>query len=190
MGAFTEPTRGNPRPFRRSRAQIALRLASVGGGDVHRRMPADNVTPFRRPPKRPPAPQQTSGFGLKTHRGKAVLVHLLTLGAFGLNFFFPAPPLFYAGVAVAVAGGVVAYSSRGQGMPWVNTHHEHALRTLMIGYAIWTLGSMLTYINPVLAVGTLVVQIAVVIWAAVRAAIALALAVTRRPIPNPTGWLV
>jgi len=154
-------------------------------------MPADNVTPFRRPPpKRPPAPQQSGGFGLKTHRGKAVLAHLLTLAAFSLNFFFPGPPLYYIGVAVAIAGGVLAYSSRGQGMPWVNTHHEHALRTLIIGYCVWTLGSLLTYVHGSLAIAEFVVHIAVVIWAVVRAGIALVLAVMRRPVPNPTGWLV
>jgi len=153
-------------------------------------MPADNVTPFRRPPKRPVAPQQRGGLGFKTHRGKAVLVHLLTAAAFTVNFFYPSPPLYYVGLGVAIAAGLLAFTSRGQGMPWVNTHHEHAIRTLIIGYAIWMLGGMLTYIHGVLAPATLVVQIAVAIWGVVRAAIALVLAVMRKPIPNPTGWLV
>ncbi|HYE87542.1 MAG TPA: hypothetical protein VEA16_14365, partial [Vicinamibacterales bacterium] len=42
----------------------------------------DNVTPFRRPKPRPVAPQQGGGLGFKTHRGKVVLVHVLTLIAF------------------------------------------------------------------------------------------------------------
>lgn len=55
--------------------------------DVNLPMSSDNVTPFRRPPKRPVAPQQEGGFGFKTHRGKVVLAHLLTIAAFTLNLF-------------------------------------------------------------------------------------------------------
>ena len=35
---------------------------------------------------------------------------------------------------VAVAGGAMALSNRAEAMPWAQTHHEHALRTLVIGY--------------------------------------------------------
>jgi len=150
---------------------------------------ADNVTPFRRPPKRPVAPQQR-GLGFKTHRGKVVLAHLLTIAAFALNFFLRAPPLSFVGLVVGIAAVVLVYSNRGEAMPWANTHHEHALRTLIIGYAIWMLGSVLVLINGALFTITLYVQLAVLIWAAVRAIIALVLAVMRKPIPHPHGWLI
>lgn len=153
-------------------------------------MPAENVTPFRPRPKRPVAPQQSGGLGFKTHRGKAVLVHVLTLGAFGLSFFFPQPPLSFIAIGVAIAGVVVAYSSREQAMPWAATHHEHALRTLIIGYALSTLGSLLTYVHGSLAVVSFAIGLAVIVWAVVRAAIALVLAVMRRPVPHPRGWFV
>jgi uncharacterized membrane protein len=76
-------------------------------------------------------------------------------------------------------------------MPWANTHHEHALRTLIIGYSIWILASLLT-LAGVGALVTIVIYIklAVLLWAGVRALIGLVLAVMRRPIPNPRGWLV
>lgn len=154
-------------------------------------MPADNVTPFRRPAKRRPvAPQQEGGFGLKTHRGKAVLAHLLTIGAFTLNFFFPLPPLSFVAIGVAIAGVVVAYSSREGATPWAATHHEHALRTLIIGYAVSTLGSLLTYVHGSLAIVSYVIAIGVIIWAVLRAIVALVLAVMRRPVPHPRGWFV
>ena len=52
-------------------------------------MPADNVTPFRRPPPKRPGGAAAGRVGLKTHRGKAVLAHLLTLAAFALALVFP-----------------------------------------------------------------------------------------------------
>lgn len=153
-------------------------------------MPSDNVTPFRRPPKRPVAPQRGEGFGFNTHRGKVVLAHVLTIAAFGLNLVFRAPPLSFIGLAVGVGAILLVLSNRGQAMPWANTHHEHAVRTLMIGYAIWTVGSLLTLVSPFLALGTLLIQIAIALWAVLRAIIALVLGVMRRPISNPRGWLV
>lgn len=154
-------------------------------------MPADNVTPFRRPqPPKPVRPQQ-EGWGFKTHRGKAVLAHLLTIAAFAVNFFVNTPPWSLIGMAVGLAAFLLVLSNRGQAMPWANTHHEHALRTLIIGYSIWILASLLTLAG----VGALVtvvfyIKLAVLLWASVRALIGLVLAVMRRPIPNPRGWLV
>lgn len=149
----------------------------------------DNVTPFRRPPK-PVRPQQSGGLGFKTHRGKAVLGHLLTLAAFLLNFFFRVAPLSFLGLIVAIAAVVLVYSNRGEAMPWANTHHEHALRTLVIGYAIWVLASLLTFVSGALYAVTIYAQLAVLIWAGLRAAVALVLAIMRKPVPNPRGWFV
>ncbi|MBL8532108.1 MAG: hypothetical protein JNK94_10270 [Hyphomonadaceae bacterium] len=153
-------------------------------------MPNDNVTPFRRPPRRAPAPQQPGGLGFKTHRGKAMLVQALTLAAFLVNFFFPAPPWSFIGLAIGIAAVVLAYTNRGQAMPWANTHHEHALRTLVIGYAIWVLASLLTYVHGALAMATFYIQIVVVIWAGLRAGVGLIFAGLRKAIPNPQGWFI
>lgn len=151
-------------------------------------MPSDNVTPFRRP--KPARPQQSGGLGFKTHRGKAVLVHLLTIAAFALNFFVSTPPWSLLGTVVALGAIALAITNRGQAMPWANTHHEHAVRTLVIGYAIWVLGSLLGYIHGALAIGTVYVHLVVAVWAALRGIIALVLAIMRKPVPNPHGWLV
>lgn len=167
----------------------------------------DNVTPFRRPKPRPVAPQRGGGMGFKTHRGKVVLVHVLTLIAFiaaisGSPFvamLFADPSAAFigqvrmvgwiVGMVAAIAAAIIAYSNRGAAMPWANTHHEHALRTLVIGYAIWTLASLLTYVHGVLAIATIFIQAGVFIWAALRALVALVLGAMRKPIPNPRGWL-
>lgn len=167
----------------------------------------DNVTPFRRPKPRPVAPQRGGGIGFTTHRGKVVLVHVLTLVAFIaaisasplMSFLFAdtfgsiigqmRTVAWLVGMAAAIAGVVIAYSNRGAAMPWANTHHEHALRTLMIGYAIWTLASLLPYVWEGLVIVTIFIQVGVFIWAALRALVALVLGALRKPIPNPRGWL-
>jgi uncharacterized membrane protein len=152
---------------------------------------SDNVTPFRRPsPKRPVAPQQQGGWGFKTHRGKVVLAHLLTIAAFVVNFMFRAPPWSFLGLGLGIAAVVLVFSNRGQGMPWANTHHEHALRTLIIGYALWALASVLTLINGSLIAITLYAQLGVALWAVVRALIALVLGVMRKAVPHPHGILI
>ena len=163
-------------------------------------MPSDNVTPFRRPPPRPVRPQQSGGMGFKTHRGKAVLVHVLVLACFAFGFFFPFPPPPGASIVFVVASCVslalafcavaLAMPNRYGGMPWASTHHEHAIRTLMIGFVLWTISSALTLITPALAIVTLITHIAVMVWAAVRSVVGLVLALMRKPIWNPKGWLL
>lgn len=152
-------------------------------------MPADNVTPFRPRPK-PVAPQRGEGLGFNTHRGKALLVQLLVIAAFAANWFFRAGPWALIGTALGIAGFVLAYTNRGRAMPWANTHHEHAFRTLIIGYSIWVLASLLVYVSSFLALATFFVQLAVAIWAGVRGLIGVVLALMRKPIPNPRGLLV
>lgn len=168
-------------------------------------MPSDNVTPFRRPPK-PVRPQQQGGWGFKTHRGKAMLVQSLTLIAFIVNLLgaaagsllFPGASVFVqsqivfwiVGMGISIAAALVAIANRDQGMPWANTHHEHALRTLIIGYAIWTLGGLLAYIHGSLIIATIFIQLAVAVWAILRAIVGLVLAFARKPVPNPRGWFV
>jgi len=152
-------------------------------------MSHDNVTPFRpRPRKAPPAPQ-AGGLGLKSHRGKAILVQAMTLTTFILNFFFPDPPLSFLALGVGVAGVAVAASNRDEAMPWARTHHEHALRSIVVGFAISVLASLLSLVPP-LAVATRYIIIAVLIWAGLRAVIGLVLAALRRPIPHPTGIFI
>ena len=150
-------------------------------------MPSENVTPFR--PRRPQPRPVHRGGGVKSHRGKAVLTHVLSLAAFGLSFLWPAPPMSYLATAVGVAAVAIAFSNRADAMPWAQTHHEHALRTLMIGYAVWVLSGLLAFISAGLLTITFWTRIAVLAWVAIRAGVGLVLAVLRRPIPNPRGPL-
>jgi len=160
----------------------------------------DNVTPFRR--RKPQRPQRSSapGGGLATHRGRAILVHALTLLSFAISFFAPGMVLVatqsldaarfsgFFGVALGFAALFIAAGNRQSAMPWAQTHHEHAVRTLVIGYAVWTLGSLLSYFG--LAAVTNYIQLGVIIWVVVRAGIGLVLAILRRPIWRPKGFLV
>jgi uncharacterized membrane protein len=146
----------------------------------------DNVTPFRRPKPRPVAPQQGGGMGFRTHRGKAVLVQVLTLATYVSAFLFPFPPppgtpfvlVFASCISLALAG-----------MPWAATHHEHAIRTLLYGFVVWTLGVALIYVHGSLAIVTVYVKLAVMIWAVLRTGVGLVLALMRKPIGNPRGLL-
>jgi uncharacterized membrane protein len=161
-------------------------------------MPADNVTPFRRP--KPQRPQQGGGMGFRTHRGKAVLVQLLTLVTFVCAFLFPFPsppgtPLVLVlascvSLALAFITISLAMANRYDGMPWAATHHEHAIRTLIIGFVIWTLGMSLTYIHGSLIVVAFYVKLAVMIWAILRTGVGIVLAIMRRPVWNPKGFLL
>jgi uncharacterized membrane protein len=162
-------------------------------------MPSDNVTPFRRPPRRPPsAPQQQGGMGFKTHRGKAILVHVLTMASFAAPFLVGASMGSLVGLGLAVAAGVIAYTSRFQSMPWAATHHEQALRTLLIAFALTTALLLPTLVIPRSLVSVQASygvfyfwgSIAVLIWAGLRALIGLVLAGLRKPVPNPKGWLI
>jgi len=149
---------------------------------------SDNVTPFRRP--KPVRPQQQGGLGIKTHRGKVVLAHVLTIAAFVANFLLRGVPWSFIGLIVDVAAVVIVYSNRGAAMPWANTHHEHALRTLIIGYALWVFAGLLVLINGSLYTITIFIQLGIAIWAVLRAGIALVLGVMRKPVPNPRGWFI
>ena len=159
----------------------------------------DNVTPFR-PRRPPPKAPRAPNFGIATHRGRAVLVQLLTLIVFVLSFFLRFPPWSYLVTAIAVAGVAVAASSRAGAMPWAATHHEHALRTLLFGYTIITLVSLISLLfPPSMAAPTVLfvvmqiqlwTTILVAIWAAIRAGVGLVLAIMRKPIWHPKGLLL
>lgn len=163
-------------------------------------MSHDNVTPFRRPPRRPVAPQQRGGIGLKTHRGKVVLVHVLTLACFLAPFVLGVVPLIrFISLGLGIAAAVIAYSSRFEAMPWASTHHEQALRTLLISFLITTVLGLPSYLlsrdTPanIMNIYSMIYfwgSIIVLIWAGLRALIGLVLAGMRKPVPNPRGWLV
>lgn len=159
-------------------------------------MSRDNVTPFR---PRKPAPKSRGGFNVTSHRGKAVLVQTLTFASFVLNWFFTGAPATYFVMAVAIAAVAIAASNRRDAMPWAQTHHEHALRTLLFGYAISVIGTLVLglLITPdfgQVAVwatyASLALRVLVLIWAAIRSGVGVVLASLRRPIWHPAGWLL
>ncbi len=147
----------------------------------------DNVTPFR--PRRPP-PRRGGGLGLKSHRAKAIMAHALTLGSFGVYFFLPAPPMSYLGLALGIAALAMAAGNRDEAMPWARTHHEHALRTIVIGAAVWTLSSLLLFFGGTFSAIVFWTRVVIAVWVLIRAGAGLVLATLRKPIPNPRGPLI
>lgn len=150
--------------------------------------PPDNVTPFR-PRKTPPRAPSGQGMGLTTHRGKAILVQALSVVTFVLLFFVTLRPWSYLVIALGVAAVAVAFTNRQDAMPWAKTHHEHALRTILIGYAIWALSEVILGLFGPLSFVILFIHIAVLLWVAVRGIVGFVLAVIRKPIGNPKGVL-
>lgn len=140
--------------------------------------------------------------GFKTHRGKAILAHILTLACFGAPFIFG--PLVgadlsrFIGIGIGIAAAVIAYSSREAATPWAATHHEHILRTLMIAFVALTVLSLPSYVVSRELTGFWSVYnqiffwsyIVIMIWVLIRSGIGLVLAVMRKPIWHPRGLLL
>ncbi len=150
-------------------------------------MSRDNVTPFR-PRRKKPVPPGGGG-GLKSHRGKAVLVQALALSAFAATF----APVPFLSLILGVSGVAIAASNRQEAMPWAATHHEHALRTIVIGAVIFTvlsLPGLVVTIPPGIGRWVLYVELAVLAWVAIRAGVGLVLASLRMPIWRPRGVLL
>lgn len=151
---------------------------------------ADNITPFR-PRRPPPKPARGPSFNLQSQRGKAIFVQLLVAACFAATYFLPGALWSLIGIGLGVAAVLVAQQNRADGMPWARTHHEHALRTVIIGAVAWMLLSVLLILNigvliPVVYWG----RIAVCVWAGARGLIGAALAVMRRPMFDPKGLLI
>jgi uncharacterized membrane protein len=145
-----------------------------------------------------------------------VIVHAFTLVAFAISLFTTlaslSPTLVASGIpvnvgapqvavgllnyvvlALVIAAVLIAASNRREGMPWAMTHHEFALRTLVIGWAVTTLVRLLGYLPGVGAATFLViliVTVVVLLWTFLRGSVALVFAVLRKPMPRPTGLLL
>lgn len=145
-----------------------------------------NVTPFR--PRKPAPPPKKPGLDLQRPQHKVVLVYALTAGAF-LFYWLTVPPISYMGLALGVAAVAIAASNREEGMPWARTHHEFALRTVLIGGAVWVLAALVMWI-PVVSTVAFFVQLAALAWVGVRVVAGLIRAAQRKPTPNPRTLLL
>jgi uncharacterized membrane protein len=159
----------------------------------------DNVTPFR---PRKPQPKKPR-LNLQSPRGKAVLVEALVLTAVVLSAlpWLPLPPAFAKMPPAAwqlvrllplipgIAALFIAIENRTAAMPWARTHHEFALRTLVIAACATTLFGLLGFI-PMLGIVGLVGVLVSLAWGFLRACAGTGLAIFRRPIPNPMGLLL
>lgn len=142
----------------------------------------DNVTPLR-PRKRP---RRT--LDLRAPRSQVLLVHALTAMTFGLNYF-ALGSLRYLAVALGVAAIAIAAGRRNEGMPWACTHHEFALRTLIVGGVSWVLAQLAGFI-PVIGAYSPFAILAVCGWVALRVVWGFGRGVMRLPIHRPTTPLL
>jgi uncharacterized membrane protein len=172
-------------------------------------MNRDNVTPFRK--RRPPPKPVRQGPPLSTHRGKAVAVEAcaLLMGVFqallvaphvmvwipgldqaGLALAQNTPPPFVSSLlslAAAGCGFFIALSNREQAMPWAQTHHEFALRTIVVGVCGSALASVTGFLG-VLSIVAVPIRTLAALWVMARSGVGLMRAVGRQAMMNPTGW--
>lgn len=137
----------------------------------------DNVVPLR-PRKRP-----RRQFDPRAPRTQVLIVHTLTAATFALHFI-SAGPLRYLAVALGVAAIAIAATRRTEGMPWACTHHEFALRTLLIGGIAWLL-ALLAGVVPVIGAYSGIAILVICAWVALRVVWGFGRGVLRLPILRP-----
>ena len=144
---------------------------------------SNNVTPLR-----PPAPKKPL-FDLRDPKSLTLLVYGLAVLAFGISW---AGNQFvsWIGLGLGVAALMICASKRDEGPFWARSHFEFALRTLVIGGAIWTLASLIGIIPLVGWVVAWIAKPIVLIWVVVRAAVGFLRASETKVIANPVTWLI
>ncbi|WP_414897163.1 DUF4870 family protein [Rhodovulum sp. YEN HP10] len=86
---------------------------------------------------------------------------------------------------LTLAGLILSYLKRGEAPDWHKGHYTYLIRTFWIGLLLSFVGLILTIVG----IG-LIVLIACGIWYLVRSIKGLLRFNSRRPIDNPTTWLV
>lgn len=139
-------------------------------------------------PLRPPTPAKRK-FDLRDPETLARAVHIAALSAFVI-LWLGSGPIDMIGIGVGVAAIAIAASKRDEASPWLRTHHEFALRTIVVAGAVWTLVSLVGIV-PLL--GWFIMWIAqpvIILWVLVRCVVALVRAFDRKPIANPLSLLI
>lgn len=136
----------------------------------------NNVTKFPGPRR----PQVPKGPDL---RGPALAVYALGVGAFGL-FLTGRQYADLAGLALGIAAVVIAAGRRDEGPAWIRSHHEFALRTIVIAGALWTLLSLATFL-PILILATWYAKLALGAWLLLRCVYGAGQVFRKKIISNP-----
>ncbi len=144
---------------------------------------SNNVTPLRPPPAKKPL------FDVRDPKSLTLLVYGLMVTAFGISWLGN-EFVRWIGIGLGVAALMIAASKRDEGPFWTRSHFEFALRTLIIGGAVWTIASL---IGVIPFIGWLVAWVAkpiVLIWVTVRASVGFLRASDTKVITNPVTWLI
>ena len=142
----------------------------------------ENVVPLR--PRRRPRRQ----FDPRAPRTQVLIVHTLTAATFALHFVADGA-LRYLAVALGVAAIAIAAGRRTEGMPWACTHHEFALRTLLIGGVAWVL-VLLAGLLPGVGAFAGIAVLVICAWVALRVVWGFVRGVMRLPITRPRTPLI
>jgi uncharacterized membrane protein len=147
-------------------------------------MANDNVTRFR-----PRQPDRRPG-SFKDPDRQAMLTHGLAIACF-LLFFFTSGELFdFLALGVGFAGLAIAASKRNDPPGWAASHHEFALRTILIGGAVWMVTTIIAIVPVFGGLAAWAGQIAIIAWAGLRAAVGIVRARDRAPIARPKSLFI
>jgi uncharacterized membrane protein len=72
-------------------------------------------------------------------------------------------------------------------MPWAQTHHEFALRTIVVGVCGSALASVTGFLG-ILGVAAVPIRTVTALWVMARACVGLVGAINRHAMMRPTGW--
>jgi uncharacterized membrane protein len=138
-------------------------------------------------PLRPPPPKKA--FDLRDPETLARTVYATALGAFVI-LWLGKGPVDMIGLGLGVAALAIAVSKRDEATPWLRTHHEFVLRTIVIGGAVWTLAALLYIIPFIGGVFIAGIHIATLLWVLARCVFGFMKLASRKAIANPTTLLI
>jgi uncharacterized membrane protein len=147
----------------------------------------NNVTPFRRPPVREPDRRQGS---FKDPDKQAMLTHGLAFTCFLVFFITDGEVMDFLAIAIGFCAFAVAVSKRDSQPGWAATHHEFAMRTLLIGGAVWMASTLVGIVPLVGGLGAWVIQVAVLVWVGLRGAFGILRAREREPMVRPRSFFL
>jgi uncharacterized membrane protein len=88
-------------------------------------------------------------------------------------------------VFTSIGGLILAYVKRSEAEEWLQSHYTYLIRTFWISFLYCVIG----IVTSILVIGILILIATAILWIA-RVIVGWNYAYNKKPIPNPTTWLV
>lgn len=121
---------------------------------------------------------------------QAMLSHGLAIACFALFFFTTGGLMDYVAIGIGFAALAIAASKRDEPPAWAATHHEFALRSMLIGGSLWMVASVIGIV-PILG-WTIAwgIKICVLGWLGIRSVVGMLRARDRLPMARPRSLML